>query len=163
MTEIISESASVPVAQSGPRKRWLSGRRLVAVAATPVVLGLAAGLAVGLSGSGAPASAVSILTGDGYPVTMTLNHQQLAEIVAAGGGSTADTNLGMAVVDSGVMGMKGGSDEFVLRLTPEGKTIFALPSARAAMATGAGKGISIRLAGNGDYLVMYGPDAAFGN
>jgi len=159
MSEINTIESSEHEAQGQPRKRWLRGRRLIAVAAVPVVLGgavaVAVGLTAGLSGSGAPATPAAQLSADGFPVTMDMNHQQLLGLLnASGSTSSTDAQLAGSMFSTGAMGMKNGQGEVVLEMTDSGKSLLTNPTMMNDFKAGFGQSGTVKVIGN--FLVIDG-------
>lgn len=151
-TEIISEHNE----HTSKRLRRPTSPRgwAMAVGAILAPLGLALGLWLGVSW-GSTATPASVLAGDGYPVTMTLSHQQ---IIALGGG---DGQMVAGFIDSGAFGAGSARGEMVLALTPQGRALFASQAMINDMAHGVGQGVTGHM--SGDFLVLDGPVGSLGS
>lgn len=140
---------------AAPRNGWIRRHRLTSgLAALAVLAATAAGTAFGTGAFASTATPASVLTRDGYPVTMTLTHAQLVALA----GSSGDGQLAAGFIDSGAVGDGSARGEMVLALTPSGEALFSSPAMIASMATSMGKGVTGYMTGG--FLVLDGPASA---
>jgi hypothetical protein len=128
---------------------WGIAGLVAAATAVALILGLMAT---------SPHGAAGRVAADGYHVTLTLDHGQLKQMVAASGDTSSDTKVALTYVDSLAYGTKGTKAEAVMQLTPAGAKLLDNPlfsGMLAGSANTAKTGITAQV--DGSQLVMTGP------